>query len=588
MKIQHLAIIFILVILPISLIMGEYIHSQIETINNQSVYTSKLYAATYDAVEAFKLNTVNNNYSTLSDSKLRDIKASINTFYNSLGQQMKLDLYKKEDLSGYTPAILFNLYDGYYIYSKYFNQSDMKYEYGVKPYIYYTCRYKNNAGTSDFIINYTLDNFITIYGTVKNEKVIKSGYLIDKNKVTVDGANVNCDTITEENKKQIIASSVIKYDGIEIKKEELSEIVYYVSGGTITHSANPVNYIIYNNNKIYCESYGSYYSINDRLEKSYYVSPTIVQELNAKYSSGKLLSDSARTYYVEAAIFSDWVSKKLNDINQTNAVDVEFTTDTGSSWLFDCTSTTTYSETGISGTIFDINRMEVIRQSITTNLKSAIANFNAYNVNLSYDFVLPKFTEDEWYNITNNITVVSFMQGMSVGTKYYNDYCIIVNNQNMEVVNFNSLSVLTNKNEMHLINCKDLINTDITIQNIYKTVDLERKFTILYDTNSLLEDGSYAEKLRVYYFLHSTDSNPNMRCYDCIIGPSETYKIDFLKGTIENYDITTEKYVQIHSSTSSTLDANQKNRFNILRSKVLHAIARERYDLYKINGYFGS
>ena len=72
-KAQHLAIIFIIIILPISLVLSNYIQSQIDTITLQTQYNSRLYESTYDAVQAFQINTVNNRYSSISDSKIRDI-----------------------------------------------------------------------------------------------------------------------------------------------------------------------------------------------------------------------------------------------------------------------------------------------------------------------------------------------------------------------------------------------------------------------------------------------------------------------------------------------------------------------------------
>ena len=55
MKLQHLAIIFIIIILPISLVIGEYIQAQIDTIYIQTGYSKKLQDATYDAMKAFQL-----------------------------------------------------------------------------------------------------------------------------------------------------------------------------------------------------------------------------------------------------------------------------------------------------------------------------------------------------------------------------------------------------------------------------------------------------------------------------------------------------------------------------------------------------
>ena len=106
MKLQYLAIIFVVIILPISLAMSQSIQTQIDTINRQTLYTQSLNNATYDALKAFQINSVNNKYSSISDSKIRDIEASINTFYNSLGTAMDEYVSSREQLSTFVPAIL--------------------------------------------------------------------------------------------------------------------------------------------------------------------------------------------------------------------------------------------------------------------------------------------------------------------------------------------------------------------------------------------------------------------------------------------------------------------------------------------------
>ena len=58
MKIQNLAVIFLVIMLPIMLVMSYYIQMQIDTITLQTTYDSKLIAATKDAIEAFEINTV--------------------------------------------------------------------------------------------------------------------------------------------------------------------------------------------------------------------------------------------------------------------------------------------------------------------------------------------------------------------------------------------------------------------------------------------------------------------------------------------------------------------------------------------------
>ena len=83
MKIQGLAVIAIIIILPMSIILSSYSKNQIKTLQLQTQYDSKLQNATYDAIKAFQLNMSNSSTSDLANSKMRDINASVNTFYNS-------------------------------------------------------------------------------------------------------------------------------------------------------------------------------------------------------------------------------------------------------------------------------------------------------------------------------------------------------------------------------------------------------------------------------------------------------------------------------------------------------------------------
>ena len=81
MKLQYIAVIFIIIIVPISLVLSEYLNVQIRTINNQTFYAKQLNDATYDTIKAFQFNTVHNRYSSVANSKLRDIKAATNTMH---------------------------------------------------------------------------------------------------------------------------------------------------------------------------------------------------------------------------------------------------------------------------------------------------------------------------------------------------------------------------------------------------------------------------------------------------------------------------------------------------------------------------
>ena len=53
MKIQSLAVMFIILILPISLVLASYTQNRVETLQTQASYDSKLNDATYDALKAY-------------------------------------------------------------------------------------------------------------------------------------------------------------------------------------------------------------------------------------------------------------------------------------------------------------------------------------------------------------------------------------------------------------------------------------------------------------------------------------------------------------------------------------------------------
>ena len=144
MKIQYIAVIFVIIILPLTMVMSAYIGKQIDTITLQTKDDTRLTEATHDAIKSFQINTVNNRYSSVSDSKIRDIEASVNTFYNSLSNN---EYMSKEELQVFVPALVYTMYDGYYIYTKYDNMypekagkiytdtKDVNANYGLRPYI---------------------------------------------------------------------------------------------------------------------------------------------------------------------------------------------------------------------------------------------------------------------------------------------------------------------------------------------------------------------------------------------------------------------------------------------------------------------
>lgn len=552
MKLQHLAIIFVIIMLPISMVITYYIQKQVDTITFQTQYDSKLQTATHDAIKAFQINTINNKYSTVSDSKIRDIEASISTFYNSLGTELGASGFEENELKEYIPAMVYTMQDGYYIYSKYYNDTINDYQFGLRPYIYYSCRYKK--GINDFVVNYSLDNFVTIYGNVGNEYVTKSAPLINPNLVTEIKKNENEDVVS------------LKYDNVLIEKEILKEQLVLLDD--LATNSKPVvyEYIKYGNKKVYKDDKGYFWNNND---SKLYITDKATLDFAKKWTeNGHLYSNSAVQYFVEAYDFSLWVNEKLSDITQKDAIDAngnpitDFAINTGGSKIFTLDDT---NNPLLDDSVFNQNRISVIRKSIESNLSTAIANFGA---GADYEFVMPIFTEEDWDKLVNNISVAAFMQGIPIGAKYYNNYCIITNNKNEEHVSKESIYIITNDmnnndalsngNEVHRASSADVIDNRKNVIGAYKNVDFEKQTVVVED----------ADPQEHYFHPHAND-----KCYECMVNVAQTYNIDdIIKGKLKVYDLSTDSYVD------SNIDISN------LRKIYLTALARERYDLNNIIG----
>lgn len=460
MKIQSLAVMFIILILPISLVLSTYVQNRVETLSLQTQYDSKLKSATYDALKAYQLNSFNSDTSYLVNSKMRDIKASVNTFFSSLATNFSTVGYTKETLQNYVPAVVYTMYDGYYMYSPYTNtwddetnykhDEDKSYKngeslYGLKPYVYYSCRYKK--GNTDVVITYSLDNYISIQGTVEKDgqavAVSKYGYLL---------SNV-------ENK-----NGGVSYNDIQIESENILKESVCVDG-----QINEYSYVKRNGVKYYK-------SQNDNDNKVFNVvnGKSVVQN-NFNFPEE---DDSAKNYYLESLEMKEFITTYLNDLKVSDAVDV-----TGSKFNNNSPFT------NLNGYIFDFNhkggieaedsnfnthRIDVIKYSIERNLSVAISNYNNYSAVSGVDFQMPKLKDTDWDKIIDNISIISFLQGMNIGGKVYNGYSIITNTKNMDVVTEDSIYIKTSDNVIHRVTengMKDNVGGGIGIFN----VDTERK-----------------------------------------------------------------------------------------------------------------
>lgn len=530
MKIQNLAVIFIIIILPISLILTAYVENQVKTLDLQLSYDTKLTNATYDAVKAFQLNTINSSTSDLANSKLRDIKASANTFFNSVATQFNMSGYNKDVLKGYVPALVYTMYDGYYIYSPFKNTltdttvaddatyKNDEWETDLKPYIHYSCRYVKDD--IDVVITYSLDNYITVKGIMGSTAVNKAGYLIDN--VTTNGG--------------------IKYRGVNIDTEKnLQENVATYNENSIENNGittENCRYTKINGVKYYTNDNGnSWFSILNG-EKH--------QQSNAIYSTE---NKSGQLYYEEAKAFTEWLrSTPLKDLTTAYVVDEEGHSLQQNELFNTNEKIFTEDENGISiedpDSKFNQHRLAVIRYSIEKNLSIAIANYNSYS-NATTEFRMPKLKEDEWNKILNNVSVISFLQGLSIGGKIYNGYSIVTNTKTEEVVNTDSIYLISDDGEYHRVTENNLTRKNIV--GAYLNNDFEAK---------RITDNQNATNV---FFLHGNINGSLTASYSSIIMQTKVADIDNIY-----------KYV-----------ASLEN--NAVSQNYFTALGRERYSMYKTN-----
>lgn len=431
MKIQSLAVLFIIIILPISVVLASYTQNRVETINLQTTYDSKLNDATHDALKAYQLNSFTSDTSDYTNSKIRDIKASVNTFFNSLSTNFSSLGYTKETLQNYVPAIVYTMYDGYYIYSPYTNtwytnttNIDIKNEmdeqitdqstyingedlYGLKPYVYYSCRYKKDD--IDVVITYSLDNYIQIQGKIGNKTVSRYGYVLSK----ADSKNGN-GVYYDENRGEVY------YNGIEITTESgLTENVYV--DGTLKN----LPYIKKNGTKYYLEG-DTVFSV---------LSGKLIPQNDEGLKNEIQNNNNARNYYIEAYQLMEFIqSTGLDNLTIDNIVNE---TD---SYYYSIDGNLFAGDVEAEDSNFNTHRIDVIKHSIERNLSIAISNFNNYS-GVSTDFQMPKLKDSDWDKIIDNISIISFFQGANIGGKVYNGYSIITNTKNEDVVMEDSIYI---------------------------------------------------------------------------------------------------------------------------------------------------
>lgn len=471
MKLQYLIIIFLLIMTPIYVVFSKYVDVQIDNLKIQNMYDSRLMDATYDAVKGFQSNTIN-SYKYVPESRVKFSKAAVNSFFTSLNLSFGFNGEKASLMNEYVPAVVLTMYDGYYIYSPFVNtltnvpDKDIDEEYernktlsDLKPYITYSCNYKK--GSKNYIITYSLDNYIIVDEFNGSTHKRHEGYLIGLNQYG------ECKGTLDYNAPEKITSVV--FNGITFSgstNEQLKEYLidsdgngrfyyytirngtkYYYSEEKLTNKPTDDSYIFYiddsGNRLKQCQNY----NIDDNKASfdSYY------NEIK-----GNTL---AFQYYRDAYVFSEWVKENLNGLkaggvnssieNSANYDGYEFT-------AVDDIFGDIESNIEDADSRFNQHRRDVIRAVIQTNLSAAISGFSTYsNATETNNFIMPKISEEDWDLLENKVCIVTFLQGFPVGDKTYNDYVVIPNTKTKEFVDEDDIYVIKSDNTYAKINEKN-------------------------------------------------------------------------------------------------------------------------------------
>lgn len=185
MKLIHWAVIFTIIIIPFSLICRNNINNRFMALKDEVRINNAVDTATYDATDFLaewatvvggssgkNLNITEETLYAVANQFFTTMAVNMNLPYSDLDSAVTKNA--KAEVENYIPAIILVGYDGFYIYSAELVGDEIKYVF--KPKIPYTYEEGN------MIINFTLDNYVTIYNKspIVSENIrIYEGYLYD-------------------------------------------------------------------------------------------------------------------------------------------------------------------------------------------------------------------------------------------------------------------------------------------------------------------------------------------------------------------------------------------------------------------------
>jgi len=183
MKIQHWAIIFIIIILPFSIICRNAISKKTLLLKDETRYNNVIDNATYDAVSQILEVSEELGYGKNIPMTKGVADAAIDRFFNTLSVNFNMPIGREKAesyFSQYIPAIIIVGYDGLYVYS--YEPTTAGYDFVLKPKIPYAYKYND-----DVTINFTLDNYVKMY--FKNDSFL-AGVPDETGEIDANGTHI--------------------------------------------------------------------------------------------------------------------------------------------------------------------------------------------------------------------------------------------------------------------------------------------------------------------------------------------------------------------------------------------------------------
>ena len=511
MRLQHVSVMFVIIFIPIILVTSYFISLEVNTVRLESDLDKKLLDATYDAMTAFELNTANEDLSSVSDSLRSIIDASNNVFFNTLCTNLGVSNASKSYIQPYIPAILYTLYDGYYIYSPtnipeicvdtyghtlrtssfgvskagettvngikiglytynegtvifedatkepkdgpkidynslgalkeeydqilyknnngtysvklhsstdWGNSTYYKRDYILKSYVPYTARYE--SGGVNVRINYTLDNYMTIEGTIGGAYYTKSGYFTAQN--LVKSIKV----------KEIATNTEVTIDWKSYSEETIDNYIHDPAKWEVTVEVegNGTNNVIFSNRTGVISGSGTLTQYWDDAQDAveYYVDSYLFSSWVRQYLSGIKVSDLKNDSYsvtdVQKALAESVEESSTGERLRTDALNQLFYVFSGDNSNPFGASVDPEDEEGV----FYSHKRNVIKNSINYNMILSMLVYTEES--RTVEFNMPVLRETEWDRILNHVSITAFMEGIRCGMKYYNNYAIVTSTNN--------------------------------------------------------------------------------------------------------------------------------------------------------------